>query len=169
MPSKSHFVPQLSDRATRWRSAWRIAGLIHREIKPPNRTEASSRNSCSAILDGFTDYRFNCCRGVREEVKMGISVVLRSSCQEVLCRIDDDKNLLHELLIPETPSSMLGAVDWFGDTIFNRLQMDQFLSEWEMLKRRASTADEASLISEVEGLAMRCKNEPHLYLVFIGD
>jgi hypothetical protein len=100
---------------------------------------------------------------------MGISVVLRSESREVLDRVDDDKNLLHVLLPVESSESLLGAVDWYGDTIFNRLQMDQFLSEWEVLKQRASTLDEVTLIGRVREFALRCQSEPHLYLAFIGD
>jgi hypothetical protein len=100
---------------------------------------------------------------------MGISVVLRSESQEVLDRVDDDNNLLHVLLPTESSESILGVVDWYGDTIFNRLQMDQFLPEWEMLKQRASTQNEVALIEKVKELALRCQSEPHLYLAFIGD
>lgn len=64
---------------------------------------------------------------------------------------------------------MLGTVDWYGDTVFNRLQMRQFISEWDALQQRASTPDEAALIEKVKELALRCKSEPHLYLAFIGD
>ena len=64
---------------------------------------------------------------------------------------------------------MLAAVDWYGDTIFNRLQMDRFLSEWEILKQRSSTSEEAALIEKVKELALRCLSGTHLYLAFIGD
>jgi hypothetical protein len=100
---------------------------------------------------------------------MGISVVLRTESQEVLDGVDDDKNLLHVLLEPHDSAPILSTVDWYGDTIFNRLQMQQFLSEWEMLRRIASTPDEAALVEKVKALALRCQSEPHLYLAFIGD
>jgi hypothetical protein len=100
---------------------------------------------------------------------MGISIVLKSESQEVLAQIDDAKNVLHALLPPQGSPSMLGSVDWYGDTIFNRLQMSQFLSEWESVETKASGQEEASLLRQVRTLALRCKDEPHLYLAFIGD
>ncbi len=100
---------------------------------------------------------------------MGLSILLRSESLKVLDRLEDEKDLLHRLLPPMDSASMLGCVDWYGDTIFNHLQMVQFLKEWEQLKKKASETDERILLEKVEGLAHQCKDGIHLYLVFVGD
>ena len=61
---------------------------------------------------------------------------------------------------------LLRYVDRYGDTFFNRMQMDDFLTDWDNLRPTSTQVEEWKHVRE---LAMRCKNEPHLYLRFIGD
>jgi hypothetical protein len=49
------------------------------------------------------------------------------------------------------------------------MQMDRFLTEWAEVSWKARSPDERELISTIEKLAHRCRNEVHLYLKFIGD
>jgi len=100
---------------------------------------------------------------------MGISILLRTESLEVLARVDDERNILHRLLPEEGSGSLLAGIDWYGDAVFNRLQMDQFLSEWEALSRKTSDPEDVALIDGIKQLALRCQSEPHLYLSFIGD
>ena len=59
---------------------------------------------------------------------------------------------------------------WIGTmTRSSRLQMNQFLSEWEMLMPITSTPDETALVEKVKDLALRCQSGTHLYLALIGD
>jgi len=102
---------------------------------------------------------------------MGISVVLETEDGDELERIDDPKNLLHTLLPSENDTSFeyLRGIDWYGDTVFNRLQMESFLVEWVRLTGRTQNAEVVTLHSRIKHLAERARQEPHLYLKFYGD
>ena len=102
---------------------------------------------------------------------MGISVVLETESGEELQRIDDPGNLLHALLPSQDDTSFahLRHIDWYGDTVFNHLQMESFLQEWERLRERAQNSDAVALHGRIKDLADRGKQEAHLYLKFYGD
>jgi hypothetical protein len=102
---------------------------------------------------------------------MGLTINLETERGAILSTVGDPKNTLHRLLraTPPHASSCLGFIDWYGNTIFNYLQMDPFLIEWQALRGHAFDEEENRIISEVESLAVRCRNERHLYLKFIGD
>jgi hypothetical protein len=60
---------------------------------------------------------------------------------------------------------LLKYLDPYGDTIFNRLQMDDFIQDVQKLME----IQEYALLGEVRILADLCKSEPHTYLCFYGD
>jgi hypothetical protein len=60
---------------------------------------------------------------------------------------------------------LLCYLDAYGDTIFNRLQMDDLIKDLERLKLLKANP----LLDEIHLLAERCKRETHTYLVFYGD
>jgi len=64
---------------------------------------------------------------------------------------------------------LLRFIDRYGNTTFNRLQIDEFLHEWNELSRLARTPEEIKFVRDVVALAQECKREPHLYLWFVGD
>jgi hypothetical protein len=102
---------------------------------------------------------------------MGLCVALETESHEQLELIADDHNLLHRLIdYPDsTQFPMLASIDWYGDTVFNRLQIKRFLAEWETLFVKASTPEENSLLEEIKQLSLRSLKDVHLYVVFIGD
>jgi len=102
---------------------------------------------------------------------MGLSVVLESERGESLDRFDDEKNLFHNFLPnPEdTTYQLIRFVDWYGDTVFNRLQMDALLVDLKKLATAVKTEEEMELLRRVIHFAHRIKEEPHLYLKFYGD
>ena len=61
-------------------------------------------------------------------------------------------------------------VDHYGDTVFNRLQMNALRQDLAVLRneRDDSNAD-MDVFDQLEALIIRCHEEPHLYLKFIGD
>jgi hypothetical protein len=99
---------------------------------------------------------------------MGIDVQLQDEHGDILERISDEKRLLHDLL-PVGDHSLLSGIDLYGDTIFNRIQMDDFLSEWAKLKMKEMSSVQALHLDRVECLALKCKEGVHLYLKFVGD
>ena len=102
---------------------------------------------------------------------MGLDIFLQDENGNVLKNIGDPHNLLHQLLpsLEDTSYSLLRFVDWYGDTIFNRLQMETFLIEWERLIKKAGVGEEFELLAQIKNLARLCQKTPHLYLKFYGD
>jgi hypothetical protein len=102
---------------------------------------------------------------------MGLCVALETESHEQLELICDDRNLLHKLIgaSDSTQFPMLASIDWYGDTVFNRMQIKRFLAEWESLFSKASTPEEKSFLEEIKELSLRSLNDVHLYVVFIGD
>lgn len=102
---------------------------------------------------------------------MGLSVILQDERCKVILRVCDPGNLLHRVLpLPEDASfPLLRYVDWYGDAVFNRLQVPELLIELDRLVNRAGSEGERGILHQVRDLAARCEREPHLYLKFEGD
>jgi len=101
---------------------------------------------------------------------MGFDINLESERGEVLATVADPKNLLHRLIERSAPDEpLLEEIDWYGDTVFNRLQMPRFLSHWQIVAGHAKTSDELKIVEDVKELAVRCGGSVHLYLRFEGD
>lgn len=102
---------------------------------------------------------------------MGLNAVLESERGDCIEEIADPKNILHRLLpLVESPSSQcLKYIDWYGDTVFNKLQMESFLKEWGQLYSKATSDEERKIIEAIQKLAERCQNGIHTYLKFYGD
>ena len=102
---------------------------------------------------------------------MPISVVLTDEDGEEIERLDDATNLLHRLLPSGDDRSYqyLRFIDWYGDTVFNQLQMEPFLDEWGRLEAVARVTEEKEFLSRISDLARQCQREQHLYLKFHGD
>jgi hypothetical protein len=108
---------------------------------------------------------------------MGLVVKLQDECGEVIEKILDQKDLLGPYVpaINDESYHCLRFIDRYGDTYFNRQQMERFRSEWERLAATVREGDEElekaarSLFARVNELARKCDREPHLYLKFEGD
>ena len=101
---------------------------------------------------------------------MGITDVLETESGDELERIEDPHNLLHTLLPSEDNISfeLLRYIDWYGDTVFNRPQMETFLDEWERVRDLAHTSEDIALHSRIKALAECNQSTPHLFLKFYG-
>lgn len=101
---------------------------------------------------------------------MSMTVVLEDEARSEIARIDDTKgNLIKSLSgMTERDLTVMGFIDPYGDTLFNRLQVPMLLAD---IERAAMSADEEAraLLDTVAALASRVTTEPHLYLRFIGD
>jgi hypothetical protein len=102
---------------------------------------------------------------------MGITILLTKEGGEVLDQVGDPTNHLHRFLPASDDGDYVLAnfIDWYGDTIFNRLQMPRFLSEWARLRSAAVADGAGDLHAKVESMAARCSDDVHLYLRFQGD
>lgn len=63
---------------------------------------------------------------------------------------------------------LLGGIDPFGKTVFNRQQMDGFLREWERVKDRARDESQMEAWHKVKQMAETCRQDRDLYLRFVG-
>jgi hypothetical protein len=63
---------------------------------------------------------------------------------------------------------VLRGIDPFGKTIFNHLQAEAFLAEWERAKDRAKDESLTEAWQKVKEMAEACKSDRDLYLKFIG-
>jgi hypothetical protein len=60
-------------------------------------------------------------------------------------------------------------IDRYGHTVFNRLQMRQFLAELPQVRQQHEHPQHQAILDEVERLALRCQATYHHYLKFYGD
>jgi hypothetical protein len=63
----------------------------------------------------------------------------------------------------------LGGIDPFGKTVFNHLQMEAFLKEWDRTKDRARDESQLEAWEKVKQMAETCRNDRDLYLRFVGN
>jgi hypothetical protein len=102
---------------------------------------------------------------------MGLEIQLQDERGGMIESVIDSKNLLPDLLPSEEKNDshpMLSGIDLYGDTVFKRIQMPRFLSEWANVVAAVRTQEEQALVSEIERLARRCSTDVHQYLKFIG-
>jgi hypothetical protein len=64
---------------------------------------------------------------------------------------------------------LLGGIDPFGKTVFNHLQMEAFLGEWERAKDRVRDDNQLEGWKKVKQMAETCKTDRDLYLRFVGN
>ena len=102
---------------------------------------------------------------------MGLGIELQDERGETLQYLTDSQNQLGRLLPQNGDDSypMLASIDFYGDTVFNRIQMERFLREWRAMSTKAQSADERTVVAAIESMAVRCNDGVHLYLKFIGD
>ena len=101
---------------------------------------------------------------------MGIQVVLETEDGDAIETVEDPTNILGRLL-PEVGDSRyvcLGVIDWYGDTVFNCLQIERFILEWDRATESAAEADRGFVVA-VRKMAERLRRERHVYLKFYGD
>lgn len=64
---------------------------------------------------------------------------------------------------------LLSGVDPFGKTVFNHLQMEAFLKEWERAKDRVRDDPQQEAWQRVKQMAEHCRDDRDLYLRFVGN
>jgi hypothetical protein len=69
----------------------------------------------------------------------------------------------------ETDFVLLSGVDPFGKTVFNHLQMEAFLKEWDRAKDRVRDDSQLEAWNTVKHMAEACRQDRDLYLRFVGN
>jgi len=102
---------------------------------------------------------------------MGLSAVIEGESGDELERVDDVTNILHRLLPSKegVDYRSIWAIDCYGDTVFNYLQIPRFLVEWRQMAACASRPTEVALVQTIERMAERVGSDRHIYLKFYGD
>ncbi len=79
--------------------------------------------------------------------------------------------MLHGVVPASDPAAfpLLGGIDPFGKTVFNHLQMEAFLKEWDRVKDRARDDSELEAWHKVTQMAETCRHDRDLYLRFVGN
>jgi hypothetical protein len=64
---------------------------------------------------------------------------------------------------------LLRCVDPYGKTVFNHLQMESFLEEWERVRDRATDESQKEGWQKVKEMAQSCQADRDMYLRFVGN
>lgn len=95
---------------------------------------------------------------------MGLRVVLQDEGGKELARLS--KTFFIPGNIDISDHTLLKYIDPYGDTTFNRLQLNDLLQDMGHLKERFY---DRPLINELIGLIKKCLSDPHTYIKFYGD
>jgi len=102
---------------------------------------------------------------------MGIDVRLETENGEEIASVADAKDLLQRAL-PELDGPRFrfaNTIDWYGDTVFNRLQVELLREEWALLIHDSTDEETKTLLRQIDELLLRCTSHVHLYVKFYGD
>ncbi|MBZ5546391.1 MAG: hypothetical protein LAO22_00310 [Acidobacteriia bacterium] len=79
--------------------------------------------------------------------------------------------MLHAVIPTNSDGSfpLLSGIDPFGKTVFNHLQMQEFLREWEKVKDRVRDESQMEAWEKVKHMAETCRHDRDLYLRFVGN
>lgn len=64
---------------------------------------------------------------------------------------------------------LLKGIDPFGKTVFNHMQMEAFLAEWEKARERVRDDSQMEAWTRVKQIAEACRSDRDLYLRFVGN
>jgi hypothetical protein len=79
--------------------------------------------------------------------------------------------MLHGVVPGASPADfpLLSGIDPFGKTVFNHLQMETFLKEWDRVKDRVHDDSQLEAWEKVKHMAETCRDDRDLYLRFVGN
>ena len=78
--------------------------------------------------------------------------------------------MLHGVIPGNQPAlPLLSGIDPFGKTVFNHLQMEVFLREWDHVKDRARDESQIEAWQQIRQMAEACRHDRDLYLRFVGN
>ena len=102
---------------------------------------------------------------------MGMRIRLQDENGEKIEEVLDQQGIIAIHLPPLSDQSYhcVRFIDPYGDTYFNRVQMETFLLEWGRVFDKVQEKEAKRLFVEIKTLAHRCQEEVHTYLKFLGD
>lgn len=69
----------------------------------------------------------------------------------------------------ESQMVLVSGIDPWGLTMFNKMQIDRFLEEWDRLRQRTADEELRRDMDDVRKLAEVTDSEVDHYLLFVGD
>jgi hypothetical protein len=104
-------------------------------------------------------------------MSVGFEIAVEDEDGSMIASIQDPTNILHRVLPAATDDDYryLNVIDWYGDAIFNGLQIEGFRRELARITGAVGLPEERDLLAQLDKLAVLVQSEPHLYLKFYGD
>jgi len=102
---------------------------------------------------------------------MGITITLEGEDGDRIDSVEDPTNVLHHALpnLKDAQFHLANTIDWYGDTVFNRLQAGLLRKEWALLIDNAVDEKTTMLLKRIDAILLKCTAEVHLYVKFWGD
>ena len=102
---------------------------------------------------------------------MPLSCALETERGQVIEAVSNPGEAINQIIevIADEAFQCWRFIDPYGETVFNTLQMPQFLKEVAVLKARVTDSDTRRVLGDIERLALRCRNENHKCIRFSGD
>lgn len=94
---------------------------------------------------------------------MSWSVVLEDEFHEEISNISDEL-FINETSLYQSNFILLKYLHPYGNTVFNSYQIEDLILDLRNVKFKDN-----KLIKEIISLALKCKEEGNLYLIFYGD
>lgn len=101
---------------------------------------------------------------------MGVNIVYQNENEKELEKVIDH-NIIGKIIpdFNDSSSYCLRYIDLYGDTTFNRLQIDQLKKEFESKLNETQDDKIKSFIKRILVLIDKCKKNIHTYIKFVGD
>jgi hypothetical protein len=102
---------------------------------------------------------------------MAMTIRLQGEDCEKIDEVHDPQGLLVSCLplLIDQSYHCLRFIDPYGDTYFNRMQIETFSAEWDRIFDKVQEKETKRLSVAIKSLAQRSQQEQHLYLKFLGD
>jgi len=100
---------------------------------------------------------------------MPFGFVLQDETGRTIERLGDQDGSVSRAILNSRGSSLLSAVDPYGDTVFNHIQARILLRDWGLVEGATASEGGRQVCADVRQLIERVARGPHLYLRFVGD
>lgn len=98
---------------------------------------------------------------------MGLTVVLEDENGDTIQTLQKEFNYIELESIAISDYQILKYIDFYGDTVFNCLQLEDLTKDLEKLK--SSGSKQQQIIDEILSLIKMSQQRTHTYLKFYGD
>ena len=101
---------------------------------------------------------------------MPMTIAVETERGETVKRFFDVRNHLRRMMERASTDEfrVLRYIDWYGDTLINQVQMEDFIHELRVFSKHAENAGESGVIDALLGFARECEGQ-RLYIKFYGD